>query len=251
MSKTYSQSTNHLYSLAKNVFSLFTREVGGNEYEMSIRLHERFTVDDFAYHEDMVYHGVYKYFQNVVIPHKINVFYAGIELLKNDRIELFLTAGEREKVRENLYWHDLSKFCADEAFGYAQHDFKNPNPKTREAFELAWHHHKMNNPHHPEHWMNPNRSGQLEPLEIPNIYLIEMLADWIGAGRTYGSTLVEWLPNNLPKFKFGINTHKVRSMLKQLLNVDTWVSFGSIPPVSLVNEVLTTQPQTASFKVNE
>ena len=60
----------------------------------------------------------------------------------------------------------------------------------------------MNNPHHPEYWLNPNRSGELEPLPMPNIYTLEMIADWIGAGKTYGSTLEEWLPKNINKFKF-------------------------------------------------
>ena len=68
------------------------------------------------------------------------------------------------------------------------------------TFEKAWHHHKQNNPHHPEYWLNPNRSGILDVLPMPKIYVLEMIADWIGAGKTYGSTLEEWLPSNLHKF---------------------------------------------------
>jgi hypothetical protein len=102
----------------------------------------------------------------------------------------------------HLWLHDLSKFSSQEAIGYALHDFKNPQDATRVAFEDAWHHHKMNNPHHPEYWLNPNRGGVLEVRPIPMIYLVEMMADWIGAGRTYGKTLEEWLPQNLHHFRF-------------------------------------------------
>jgi hypothetical protein len=148
---------------------------------------------------------VIKYFKEKVIPHKIEVLKAGEELLKNEGLCKSLLIEEND-FHDNLLIHDLSKFSDYESFGYTQHNFKDPQPD--QAFEYAWHHHKMNNPHHPEHWLNPNRSGELEVLPMPNIYILEMIADWIGAGRTYGSTLEQWLPGNFKKFKFHPLTHE-------------------------------------------
>ncbi len=226
----FSDSTTHLYTLAKHVFSKFTALCGGNEYEMSIKLHERFTVDDFAFHDDMYYHGIYKYFTDVVIPHKIQVYKAGMELLSARKMSTILNPSEQEVFVRNLWLHDLSKFSANESFGYAMHNFKEPNPKTQPGFEMAWHHHKMNNPHHPEYWMNPNRSGKMEHILMPELYIVEMIADWIGAGRTYGSTLLQWLPANLPKFNFGPSLNSVKEILEKLTGFETIIGLAEFAP---------------------
>ena len=99
----------------------------------------------------------------------------------------------------NLWVHDMSKFSAKESYGYAMHDFKSSAPDI--LFERAWLHHKNHNEHHPEYWLNPNKEGVLSPMEMPTIYVLEMIADWIGAGAVYGSSLEEWLQKNLHKFE--------------------------------------------------
>lgn len=212
----------------RHVFTKFTDECGGDPYEFGNALFARFRVNDFAYSDDWMYHGIEKYFTDVVVPHKIAVYKAGIELLNIDAINEFIGNEERSDFKHNLWQHDMSKFSANEAFGYAMHDFKNPKPDSKSAFEAAWHHHKMNNPHHPEYWLNPNRSGILETLPMPKIFILEMIADWIGAGKTYGSTLQQWLPANIEKFKFHSNT---RSWLQQFLlciGINVWQHEGGV-----------------------
>lgn len=156
---------------------------------------------------------IFDYFKTVVIPHKINVLEEGRFLL--DKISKNWGNFSTYVVNDLLYIHDLSKFSLEEAIGYSQHDFKSDSIDY--AFEQAWHHHKMNNPHHPEYWLNPNREGMPEPIEMPMKYIIEMVADWLGAGKTYGKSIEEWLPGNLHKFLFHpMTTNNLSNVLKCL-----------------------------------
>lgn len=212
----YSKRTDNKEAFKVNAFKLFTDACGGNLQEFTDTLYAKFIIEDFAYSDDMYYWGILKYFTDTVIPHKISVYQAGIELSRNPKIDSYLTSQQKEDFLRNLWLHDLSKFSANEAFGYAMYNRKTGHGK--EGFEAAWHHHKMNNPHHPEYWLNPNRSGELEPLPMPNIYILEMIADWIGAGKTHGSTLEKWLPNNINKFKF-TPVSKVAEMIKDFTGI--------------------------------
>lgn len=45
-------------------------------------------------------------------------------------------------------------------------------------------HHKGRNPHHYEYWVDNFDNGGI-PIDIPNKYKIEMLADYLAAGFTY------------------------------------------------------------------
>lgn len=187
-------------ALTSQVFAKFCDLVGhGDANEFAKVLYGRYTVEDFSYSDDWKYWNVHGYFLEKVVPHKVEVYNAGMLLAKNDWFLPFI--GESiELWRDNLWLHDISKFCANEALGYALHDFK--SKKYDLSFEMAWAHHKSHNEHHPEHWLNPSRNGDLEPIKMPKIYVAEMVADWIGAGKTYGSSLSEWIPDNLPKFLF-------------------------------------------------
>jgi len=222
-----SKLTYHKDAFTKNVFEKFTDVCGGDPKEYANILYARFVVEDQSYGDDMYYWGVLKYFQETVVPHKIAVYQAGVELLKNKELGLYLPSGDRELFLRNLWIHDMSKFSADEAFGYALYNRKTGSGK--EGFERSWHHHKMNNPHHPEHWLNPNRSGILEPLTMPHIYVFEMIADWIGAGKTYGSTLEEWLPKNIDKFVFQ-SPKIVASIIKQFTGINVSLKGNQIVP---------------------
>ena len=88
------------------------------------------------------------------------------------------------------FMHDWSKFHPIEFFEsvkYYQGD-KSPIPfcKLVNGVSYAWQHHKGHNPHHYEYWTD-NFDGGGKPTyhKIPYEYLMEMLADWFAAGRTY------------------------------------------------------------------
>ena len=48
-------------------------------------------------------------------------------------------------------------------------------------FTLAWIHHQKNK-HHWQAWVSIGDKGSLKPFPIPETYVREMIADWIGAG---------------------------------------------------------------------
>ena len=86
--------------------------------------------------------------------------------------------------------HDWSKFHPIEfweSVKYYQGD-KSPIPicKKENGISYAWQHHKGHNPHHYEYWTD-NFDGKSTPTyhKIPYEYLMEMMADWFAAGRTY------------------------------------------------------------------
>lgn len=213
----YAKSKDQREGFSKNVFKNFTDVCGGDPFEMFDTLLGKHTVDDFSYHDDWYYFGITGYMNKVVIPHKIAVYNAGMKLLANPLIEKELSTQCREDFKYNLWIHDLSKFSANEVFGYAMYNRETGSGKDQ--FEKAWHHHKMHNPHHPEYWLNPNRSGELEPMPIPNIYILEMIADWMGASETYGTPLEEWAKKNLSKFKFS-NRSKIAELIKDFAGIN-------------------------------
>jgi hypothetical protein len=53
----------------------------------------------------------------------------------------------------------------------------------RAAFNVAWLHHQHRSPHHWQHWVLRNDDGSTVALEMPTRYALEMLCDWIGAGK--------------------------------------------------------------------
>ncbi len=171
-------------------------------------LYQKFTVENSNYQNSDVWNTIEHYFITKVIPHKIEVRKVGIELLRHNWFVRLLSLADFytpenpiETFKYNLEIHDLSKFSLHEAYGYAVHDFKNPAP-TLTIFKNAWHHHKLNNPHHPEYWFDVEKNGKATPLPMPSIYIGEMVADWLGASQSYGQNLEDWLSKNLPQFFF-------------------------------------------------
>lgn len=92
--------------------------------------------------------------------------------------------------------HDWTKFTCREWMPYV-HQFYNPDgtkrgmvrdasgaydPSAQPApFQLAWLSHQRNK-HHWQAWVVIGDGGSLSPLPIPKRYVIEMVADWKGAG---------------------------------------------------------------------
>lgn len=108
-----------------------------------------------------------------LIRHKTFVFRAGLHM----RVPVWL-----------LIIHDWSKFTPTEWFPYCEHfygaDRGKPNRPGTKAFAAAWRHHIVNNPHHWNHWSFVGNSGKVTTHEMPERYVREMIADWMGAGRS-------------------------------------------------------------------
>lgn len=107
--------------------------------------------------------------------------------------------------RRGLYWqgivHDWSKFLPSEWRPYAEFFYgeKFSEEEMSRAFSLgivlksqtvkhlefdaAWLAHQHRSPHHWQHWVLREDSGGTKILPMPRRYMLEMLADWEGAGR--------------------------------------------------------------------
>ena len=55
-----------------------------------------------------------------------------------------------------------------------------------DGYSKAWMHHKGRNRHHFEYWTDYNpQTRRLEPVPMPDDYIIEMFCDRISASKTY------------------------------------------------------------------
>ena len=92
-----------------------------------------------------------------------------------------------------IFWqglrHDLSKFGATEFVSSAKYFQGNRSPINAEKEEIgyskAWLHHKGHNKHHWEYWTDFADDGSIIANKIPINYVVEMVCDWIGAGKAY------------------------------------------------------------------
>lgn len=158
---------------------------------------------------------VWKYFNETVIPHKIAVYEEGYKITQ--KLIFKNSSVDKKTFLMNLMIHDLSKFSVKECFAYSTYDFK--KGEDSEQFDLAWHHHKLNNPHHPEHWFNVGKDGSTAPFAIPEIYIFEMIADWLGASRIYGTPFTEWYKSNIHRFYFHKKTEKKLQIIIEDLGI--------------------------------
>ena len=99
--------------------------------------------------------------------------------------------------------HDLSKFSRDEFISSAKYYCEDKSPHYGDAeengYSLAWLHHKGCNKHHWEFWTDFNEDdGSIKVNKIPYNYVVEMVCDWIGAGKVYSKD--EWTQQSPLKY---------------------------------------------------
>jgi hypothetical protein len=122
-----------------------------------------------------------------------------------------------------LFIHDFSKFLPCEWFPYVRYFNIEKNDESLLAFDHAWNHHQKANPHHWQYWILVNDSSEpkIQPLEMPDKYVREMVADWSGAGLAITGTreLSTWYNNNKEKIILHPNT---RELVHQYIAVLAW-----------------------------
>ena len=99
----------------------------------------------------------------------------------------------RECAACGIFWqgiiHDLSKFSIVEFAPSARYFQGHRSPieaeKEEVGYSKAWLHHKGHNKHHWEYWTDFADDGSIIANEMPIKYVIEMVCDWIGAGKAY------------------------------------------------------------------
>ena len=102
-----------------------------------------------------------------------------------------------------LLFHDISKFTRDEFMPYVNYNFGGDNEKENQiAFDRAWNHHQKRNKHHWQYWLLINDEDGTYPLDMPKVYIREMVADWMGASKAYTGSwcMVNWMNNVMVKY---------------------------------------------------
>ena len=92
-----------------------------------------------------------------------------------------------------IFWrglvHDISKFSPTEFISSARFFQGNSSPIEAEkhirGYSVAWQRHIGHNPHHWEYWIDFFNDGTIIANRIPYIFVVEMVCDWIGAGKVY------------------------------------------------------------------
>ncbi len=93
-----------------------------------------------------------------------------------------------------LYWegliHDLSKFSPTEFLELGKYYKQGTSPvniaRSINGVSKAWLHHKGHNKHHWQYWVDflPN-SNQGVSMEMDEKCVVELICDWVGAGKAY------------------------------------------------------------------
>ena len=168
-----------------------------------------------------------RYYEEVVIPHKKHVFVALMQL-RNDIIDgEFLNDAEIDLLLTQAVLHDLSKFTIAED-GYINKFIASPDTeildpiKVKRDFKYAWMHHIKVNAHHPEYWIMFDDTQQVNKvMNMPDRFIAEMLADWIGAGQSYETDWKEYLTDHYSKKIISTETDaKLRVLIKNIYEFD-------------------------------
>lgn len=112
--------------------------------------------------------------------------------------------------------HDMSKFSCAEFQTYRRkfRPLEGEEKLPDELWDQALLHHYNSNPHHPEYWRIESRL-----IPIPDRYIKEMVADWLGASRALNGSwdLTNFLNSRFQSFSFHPDTSlKVRLELRAL-----------------------------------
>lgn len=119
--------------------------------------------------------------------HKNNVVKA-CEWLKNNLPEIFNRGNQSDTNAfiasveyQCIYEHDKSKNSEEEYNAYDAYFYGgNKSYEVVNQFNRAWLHHIHENKHHWQHWvlLNDNPDEGEIILDMPDIYIIEMICDW-------------------------------------------------------------------------
>ena len=89
------------------------------------------------------------------------------------------------------------------------HDFEVKGlERAKAAFDVAWNLHQKRQLHHWQYWLLTLDSGETTPLPMPERFVREMVADWVGAGRAITGRIevAEWYAKNRDRIQLEIRT---------------------------------------------
>ncbi len=130
-----------------------------------------------------------------------------------------------------LLKHDLSKFKWIEIWGYGRQFCGDQSDPL--GFAEAWLHHQNVNDHHWEYWIprSAHTRGDFHdnaPMLMPESAMMEMLADWFAAGRTYRGRwpdprMWNWYNEHFHKMHLNMSTRaKIEGIIVRMKHNSKW-----------------------------
>lgn len=145
-------------------------------------------------------------YDNYLIEHKENVA-KGFRWLQENISEV---------IEDGLEWqicfnHDASKTDPEEYDAYDAYFYgNNRSYSVVQNFKKAWLRHIHNNPHHWQHWIliNDEPKEGMVVIDIPYIYVVEMICDWWAFSWTKGdlNEIFRWYEDRKDYMKLSANT---------------------------------------------
>lgn len=123
------------------------------------------------------------------------------------------------KIRDQIAVHDESKFSNEEYDAYDKYFYGRVRSyEVRNEFDKAWLHHIHNNPHHWQHWVLMRDDGDIEALDMPMNYIIEMICDWWSFSWNDGDLfeIFTWYGANKDIIKLSVST---KIIVENILNI--------------------------------
>lgn len=145
-----------------------------------------------------------------VAKHKWYVFDAGRKL----GIPVLASLHDNSKLKPSLFFPYANYFYNPDGTKKQIRDrtgYYKPTDTGDDAFDRAWIAHFHMSKHHWQHWAVPDTRapGGVKVYEMPMKYRLEMLADWIGAGKAQGTNDLEgWYKANGDKLMLGRETRR-------------------------------------------
>lgn len=146
---------------------------------------------------DLIPHLRYAWY---LVRHKWHVIIAGVRL----GVPLW-----------RLLSHDWSKFMPDEWGPFIAWLYGERSEPNRVAFRAACRRHYRRNPHHWQHWITADARSDRFVDPMPELFVREMVADWIGASKAQGNgPVARWWSENCPGIELA---YRERVLVGQLV----------------------------------
>ena len=167
-------------------------------------------------------------YDEYIIEHKNNVFKGFLwleenlpEVLPSKDANEISGISEYEICKHQCeFAHDKSKYDVEEYYAYDNYFYGgNQSYQVVQDFNKAWLHHIHNNPHHWQHWIlindNPDEGEII--LDMPDVYIIEMICDWWAFSWKKGDLheIFNWYAEHIDYMKLSDYTYK---KVKDILN---------------------------------
>lgn len=157
------------------------------------------------------------------LPHVLDEHNFVEETAYYGELEEILAQHDRSKytrIPEATHYYELS--CEYDA--YADYFYGEKTPEVKESFDRAWLAHIHANPHHWQHWVLVNDDDGTRALDMPYVFIIEMILDHWTFSWKEGNLMeiFKWYDDHREKMILSDKTRKIYedilSQMKVLLS---------------------------------